>query len=70
MTCGLCGRTLKGTASIEKGYGPVCYRKIMPPAPKKSKKVSEQHYAIDDIPDYKLPGQMELSDFIDMPEEK
>lgn len=67
MVCGICGRKLKGDESIQRGYGPVCYRKVVPAKPKRKKGLSETHCSIDEIPDYNIPGQMEISDFIDMP---
>lgn len=66
MICGMCGRPLKGAASIEKGYGPICYRKINPPTARQ--KSSVEHYNLADDENYHVPGQMELSEFIDMPE--
>lgn len=27
-TCKRCGRALKGSSSLERGYGPVCFRKV------------------------------------------
>lgn len=68
VLCGKCGRTLKDPESIQRGFGPVCYRKVMPPTPKKEKIVrkSNDNYNIMEDPDYQIPGQMELSDFIEM----
>lgn len=66
MMRGICGRTLKGAKSIERGYGPVCYQKIKPKKVKKT--VSFENHSILDDMDYNLPGQMELGDFIEMPE--
>lgn len=37
MICEKCGRALKDAESILRGYGPVCYKKIMPPRPKKTR---------------------------------
>lgn len=28
MTCGRCGRLLKDVRSKDRGYGPVCYKKV------------------------------------------
>lgn len=28
MTCGRCGRLLKDSKSKERGYGPICYKKV------------------------------------------
>lgn len=64
MICTMCGRILKGSESIERGYGPVCYRKINPPAVKK--RLSVDSYNLADDVNYNVPGQMELSDFMDM----
>lgn len=66
MICAMCGRPLKGTGSVERGYGPVCYRKINPPTVKR--KLSAESYNLADDVNYHVPGQMELSDFIEMPE--
>lgn len=52
--------------SILRGYGPVCYKKIMPPRPKKTRAAKGDCSPVDDW-DYEVPGQMELSDFIEMP---
>lgn len=67
MICAMCGRILKGSESIERGYGPVCYRKINPPAVKK--RLSVYSYNLADDVNYNVPGQMELSDFMEIPEE-
>ncbi len=66
MKCGLCGRTLKGMDSISKGYGPVCLRKIKPSAPRRSVPSANYNF-VDDI-NYTVPGQMGLSDFMEIPE--
>ena len=85
MICEKCGRALKDAESILRGYGPVCYKKIMPPRPKKTRAAKENQSSqrkpeqpkktraakgdcspVDDW-DYEVPGQMELSDFIEMP---
>lgn len=67
MICAMCGRILKGSESMERGYGPVCYRKINPPAVKK--RLSVDSYNLADDVNYNVPGQMELSDFMEIPEE-
>lgn len=41
MICEKCGRALKDAESILRGYGPVCYKKIMPPRPKKTRAAKE-----------------------------
>lgn len=64
--CMECGRRLKGADSVARGYGPVCYRKKNPPMPKQ--KAFASGYNLVDDAEYSVPGQMELSDFIEMPE--
>lgn len=64
MICEKCGRALKDAESILRGYGPVCYKKIMPPQPKKTRTAKGECSPVDDW-DYEVPGQMELSDFIE-----
>lgn len=66
MKCSVCGRKLRSPKSREVGYGPVCYRKIMHPAPRKTRKKVSSGSSLDDILNYHIPGQMELSDFIKM----
>lgn len=66
--CGKCGRTLKDPESIQRGFGPVCYRKVMPPVPRKEKiaqKKDDKYNALEEL-DFQIPGQMELSDFIEI----
>lgn len=69
MICEKCGRALKDSKSILRGCGPICYKKIMPPQPKQTR-ISKANgtYNIAEDPNYEVPGQMELSDFIEMPE--
>lgn len=67
MICAMCGRILKESESIERGYGPVCYRKINPLVVKK--RLSVDSYNLADNVNYNVPGQMELSDFMEIPEE-
>lgn len=71
MVCGICGRMLKGSESIERGFGPVCYRRIMPPAPMRGKAMqkSSTSYNCREDENYNIPGQMELSDFIEIPDQ-
>ena len=63
MYCAKCGRTLKGQSSIDRGYGPVCYRKMFPEqfTGKTNKGIAIEREI------YDIPGQMDISDFIDMP---
>lgn len=69
MICGICGRTLKGAKSKERGYGPICYQKIKPKTVTSRSFSSKQcSGSVFDDEDYSVPGQMELSEFIEMPE--
>lgn len=63
MNCAKCGRILKGQSSIDRGYGPVCYRKMFPEqfTGKAGKGIAVEKEITD------IPGQMCISDFIDMP---
>jgi hypothetical protein len=64
----MCGRILKEPESIRRGFGPVCYSKIMPKEPKAAKaaKANNSNYNLMEDPDYKIPGQMELSEFLNI----
>lgn len=65
MKCEKCGRVLKNSDSKKMGYGPVCYKKMFgsPPSKKKTSK-EKQSDGWNDIQDYSIPGQMEISDFL------
>lgn len=71
MKCSVCGRKLRSPKSKEVGYGPVCYRKIMPPAPRKTRAAPKNSgsYNLMNDADYIIPWQMELSEFIDISEQ-
>lgn len=60
--CMMCGRMLKGIESVERGYGPVCYRRLNPKA--LNSKMNDDRGKITNDIWYNLPGQMELKDFI------
>ena len=49
------------------GYGPICYRK-MNPQPIRISNGSSPGYNLADDKSYSVPGQMELSEFMDMTE--
>lgn len=68
MNCQGCGRTLKSQKSRKLGYGPVCYKRKYGSATvrKSSNKVSVG--TVDEALDHNIPGQMEISEFIEMPE--
>lgn len=68
MKCLVCGRALKDAMSIQRGYGPVCYRKINPAGSQRTSGTSAAGYSVITDDDYSVPGQMELSEFIDMME--
>lgn len=68
MECLGCGRKLKDYKSISRGYGPVCYKKIEPKTVSAGSPVSAKRSgSIFEDKDYSVPGQMELSEFIEMP---
>lgn len=62
MNCLSCGRKLKSAKSKESGYGPVCYKKMFG----SSKLISSDAHSVsaDELPDYDIPGQMSLEDFL------
>ena len=62
MICLNCGQVLKTAKSRELGYGPVCYKKMFG----SSKQISSNTYftSADELPDYDIPGQMSLEDFL------
>ena len=62
MICLSCGRKLKSEASVEAGYGPVCYRKIFGVSLKKIHK--EKDLDTGNIPYYNIPGQMTMEEYL------
>lgn len=56
MICKRCGRKLRGVRSIERGYGPVCFRKE-----KRSEMIGGR--AAHPKEEEQCPGQMEIEDF-------
>lgn len=54
--CRRCGRKLRGLKSVERGYGPVCYRK---------EELDQAFGGGIDLPkpEAQCPGQMEISDY-------
>lgn len=66
MTCLGCGRPLKSEQSIRTGYGPICYRKIFPKKRKAMRGRSRESYSLADDKNYSVPGQYNLSDFMDI----
>nr|DAS92044.1 MAG TPA: GTPase [Caudoviricetes sp.] len=66
MTCLGCGRPLKSEQSIRTGYGPICYRKIFQEKRKAMRERSRESYSLADDKNYSVPGQYNLSDFMDI----
>lgn len=63
MVCSICGRKLKDPKSRELGYGPVCYQKTFG-CSMRAKGATGASVGIDDYPEYHIPGQMSLEDFL------
>ncbi|MCI9530311.1 MAG: hypothetical protein HFH38_00905 [Lachnospiraceae bacterium] len=64
MKCSICGRKLSNPRSRELGYGPVCYKRKSGTVPHASKKGG--HSSTDEVPDYNLPRQMSVDDYLQM----
>lgn len=65
MICGVCGRVLKNPESRKAGYGPVCYKKMFgSPPPREKAPKAKRSDGIEDFREYSIPGQMEISDFL------
>lgn len=62
MQCAACGRPLKSSKSRELGYGPVCYRKMFGCAPRIRGNAAES--SADDIPNYDIPGQITVEEYL------
>lgn len=56
MICKKCGRKLKDKKSIERGYGPICYGRIIGKYPGKNNTFPNRE-------EEQIPGQMEFKDF-------
>lgn len=61
MMCEKCGRKLKDAVSIERGYGPVCWKRIHRAAYSVGSKKSKSEPEISENMD--IPGQMCFEDF-------
>lgn len=59
MRCMNCGKQLKDAKSIERGFGPVCWRKNNPKAEKRKTSSNEDA----PVEDFDIPGQISLFDF-------
>lgn len=56
MVCKKCGRKIKDLKSIERGYGPICYRR-------KTGKLHPGKNISVDRKNEQIPGQMDFEDF-------
>jgi len=61
MVCNKCGRKLKDSKSIERGYGPVCWAEIAEIV--KMKKIRTSPIDPEHRTSENIPGQMALGDF-------
>ena len=66
MKCGKCGRELKNPRSRQLGYGPDCYRAMTGGGNKKQVQYKEHGHPLDNFPDYEIPGQMSIDDYLQM----
>ena len=64
MKCSICGRKFSNPQSKELGYGPVCYKRKFGTVSHTSKK--SEPASVDVEPDYNLPGQMSIDDYLQM----
>ena len=62
MVCGNCGRKIKDPISLERGYGPSCWKKINPGARAADQKIKRKM----DLPgeDDQLPGQISIEEYL------
>lgn len=65
MKCRKCGKKIRNPDSVEVGYGPVCYQKIFGGNWKRPRRARDNPE--ESMVDIQIPGQMELSDFIEYP---
>lgn len=64
MKCSICGRRLSDPLSVERGYGPVCYkRKFGVTSHARHEKSAP---STDETPDHGLPGQISLEEYLQM----
>lgn len=63
--CMECGRKLRSAQSKEVGYGPVCYERVFGISLRIRDGNTKTYHALDDIPYYKIPGQMSIEDFLE-----
>ena len=65
MKCRKCGKKIRNPDSVEVGYGPVCYRRLFGGNLKRPRRAGDNPE--ESMVDIQIPGQMELSDFIEYP---
>lgn len=64
MICLNCGKRLKDAKSIERGYGPICYKKVKGNTTARKYTCKDSSKAADEFPYYDIPGQMNLEDYL------
>lgn len=62
MNCLKCGRNLKSAASMETGYGPVCYKRVFGVRMRGHPDGHSQE--TDDFPVYSIPGQITMEEYL------
>lgn len=60
MECVACGRQLRDPQSMERGYGPVCYRRIFGAARLGRRKQPSANL----MQDYEVPGQITMDEYL------
>lgn len=60
MICANCGRKLKDSVSIERGLGPICWKKIHGVTRQEKKRGCSPEKSADTV---EIPGQMSFKDF-------
>ena len=64
MKCLICGRRLRNTQSKELGYGPVCYKRKFGVSQHADRRDGSP--SVDKAPDFNLPGQISMFDYLQM----
>lgn len=60
MECVACGRQLRDPQSMERGYGPVCYRKTFGAARPRGGKQPSANW----MQSYEVPGQINIDEYL------
>lgn len=63
--CMECGRKLRTWQSKETGYGPVCYKRVFGISMRSRDGTSKKEISSEKFPNYEIPGQMSIEDFIE-----